>query len=185
MNMYSLKRGDKTMTINEKMVGSKRRKLIISQLRNSNKPITGTEFAEATNVSRQVIVQDISILKAKEEPILATSRGYILQSENKESKIIVVNHTPGQTKEELNIIVDHGVTVKDVTVEHALYGEITASIMVSNRAEVNQFIHKMNETKAPYLLTLTNGIHLHTLEADSLDKIEAACKDLAANNLLL
>lgn len=173
------------MMTNKKMSGSDRQELIINKLRNSHKPITGSEFAEVTNVSRQVIVQDISILKAKKEPILATSRGYILQIENKASKIIVVNHTPDQTEEELNIIVDHGVTVKDVTVEHALYGEITASIMVSNRAEVKQFIHNMNETKAPYLLTLTNGIHLHTLEADSIDKIEAACRDLAANHILL
>lgn len=173
------------MSINEKMSGSARRKLIMEQLRSTDKPITGGEFAEKTNVSRQVIVQDISILKAKKEPILATNRGYILHRQNKTIKIIAVNHTPEQAELELNMIVDHGVTVKDVTVEHALYGEITASIMVSNRAEVDHFIQQMNETKAPYLLTLGNGIHLHTLEADSMEKIDAACKDLAANNMLL
>ena len=173
------------MSINEKMSGSARRKLIIEQLRHSEKPITGSEFAEATNVSRQVIVQDISILKAKKEPILATNRGYILHQQNKAIKIIAVNHTAEQTELELQIIVDHGVTVKDVTVEHALYGEITASVMVSNRAEVDHFIQQMNETKAPYLLTLGNGTHLHTLEADSMEQIEAACRDLATNNILL
>src|SRR5699024_5691638 len=122
------------MSINEKMSGSARRKLIMEQLRSTDKPITGGEFAEKTNVSRQVIVQDISILKAKKEPILATNRGYILHRQNKTIKIIAVNHTPEQAELKLNMIVDHGVTVKDVTVEHALYGEITASIMVSNRA---------------------------------------------------
>lgn len=175
------------MTINDKMSASHRRELIINRLRKTNKPITGSEFAEATNVSRQVIVQDISILKAKKEPILATSRGYMLENKNKNihKQVIAVKHTPAQAEEELNIIVDHGVTVKDVSVEHALYGELTASIMVSNRVEVSQFIYKMNETKAPYLSTLTNGVHLHTLEADSIDKIEAACRSLAAANILL
>jgi len=173
------------MSINEKMAGSARRKLIMNLLHHADKPITGSEFAKETNVSRQVIVQDISILKAKNEPILATNRGYILHRQNKKNKIIVVTHTPEQAEKELNIIVDHGVTVKDVTVEHALYGELTASIMVSNRAEVKQFIQQMNETKAPYLLTLGNGIHLHTLEADSMDQIDAACKELASNNILL
>ena len=175
------------MTTNKKMAASQRQALIIERLHQSNEPITGSEFAKATNVSRQVIVQDISILKAKKEPIIATSRGYMLQNKSghTNSRIIAVNHTPEQAEDELNIIVDHGVTVKDVTVEHALYGEITASIMVSNRVEVKQFIQKMNETKASYLSTLSNGIHLHTLEADSMDKIKAACKSLADENILL
>lgn len=175
------------MTNKEKMSSSQRQALIINRLQQASKPITGSEFAKEANVSRQVIVQDISILKVKKEPIIATSRGYVLESANEDmyQQIIAVNHTPDQTEEELNIIVDHGVTVKNVTVEHALYGEITASIMVSNRIEVSQFIQKMSETKSPYLSTLTEGIHLHTIEADSMNKIEAACKCLAKANILL
>lgn len=170
----------------EKMTASKRQELIISRLQQSDHPITGSEFSDVTNVSRQVIVQDISILKAKKYPILATSRGYLLKNKNGNLKtdIVAVTHTPDQTEEELNIIVDHGVTVKDVTVEHALYGEITASIMVSNRVEVAEFIQKMSETNSPYLSTLTSGVHLHTLESDSIDKINAACKSLAAAHML-
>lgn len=175
------------MTNNKKMSASRRQAMIINRLRQSNQPITGSQFAGEANVSRQVIVQDISILKAKKEPILATSRGYMIERKNDstQSRIVAVKHTPKQTEEELNIIVDHGVTIKDVTVEHALYGEITASIMVSNRMEVKQFIHKMNETKAPYLLTLSEGVHLHTLQADSVEKIDAVCKSLAEANMLL
>lgn len=177
------------MSNKEKMSASRRQELIINRLKKAKKPITGGEFAALTNVSRQVIVQDVSILKAKKEPILATSRGYLIQeknvNKNVKNKIIAVNHAPDQTQEELNIIVDHGVTVKDVTVEHALYGELTASIMVSNRVEVEQFIQKMKETKASFLSTLTKGTHLHTLEADSLAKIKAACKSLKDAKILL
>lgn len=175
------------MSNKEKMAASQRQKLILRYLKKSSDPITGSQFAKMTNVSRQVIVQDISILKAKNIPILATSRGYMLENknDNKVSHIIAVNHTPEQTEEELTRIVDHGVTVKNVTVEHALYGEITASVMVSNRAEVKEFIDKMIETKAQHLSTLTDGIHLHTLEANSMDKIEAACRSLKDANILL
>lgn len=175
------------MTNKEKMSAAHRQSLIISQLKQSTEPITGSEFSDMTQVSRQVIVQDISILKAKKVPIYATSRGYILERKNStlKSKIIAVNHTPEQTEEELNIIVDHGVTVKDVTIEHALYGELTASVMVSNRVEVKAFIKKIHDTNAPYLSTLTEGVHLHTLESDSIDKIKAACKSLAEADMLL
>lgn len=175
------------MSNDEKMIAAERQELILLHLEKSNRPITGSEFSDMTNVSRQVIVQDISILKAKEAPILATNRGYLLENKNENNvqHIIAVNHTPEQTQEELNIIVDNGVTVKDVTVEHALYGEITASVMVSNRMEVRKFVDKINETEALYLSTLTDGIHLHTLKSDSMDKIEVACKDLSTAGILL
>lgn len=171
------------------MSSARRQELIINSLKESSRPITGSEFSSKTNVSRQVIVQDVSILKAKNEPIIATSQGYIYlkkdADEDVKLQIIAVKHTPEQTRTELNIIVDHGVTVKDVKVEHAVYGDLTASVLVSNRTEVNQFVKKIEEKNATYLLSLTDGIHLHTLAADSLDKIEAACKDLSLAGILL
>lgn len=173
----------------DKMIGTERRKLIIKWLKDTRKPITGGEFADKTNVSRQVIVQDVSLLKAKNEPIIATSQGYIYIGDQTDQtsfrRVIPCLHTPEQTREELYIIVDHGVTVNDVKIEHPVYGDLTASIMVSNRKEVDQFINKIKETNASYLAMLTEGTHLHTIEADSTDKIEAACKELNEANMLL
>lgn len=166
----------------EKMPTVERQDFILDLLKKATTPLTGSEIAKMTNVSRQIIVQDISILKAKKEPIVATSQGYIYLHEEKgqplEQMTIVCNHTPEETEKELTIIVDHGVSVKDVIIEHPVYGDLTASIRVSNRKEVDQFIRKIKETNSSYLLTLTGGIHLHTLEADSYDKLEAACRDL-------
>ncbi|MCU9612365.1 transcription repressor NadR [Caldibacillus lycopersici] len=173
----------------EKMSTIDRQNLIISTLKKAKTPITGSEFAKITNVSRQVIVQDISILKAKNEPIVATSQGYIYLNEEAgkelETMVIVCQHSPEQTQEELYRIVDHGVSVKDVIVEHPVYGDLTASIRVSNRKEVDQFIQKIHETNSSYLLTLTDHLHLHTLEADSREKLLAACKDLLAAGILV
>jgi len=172
----------------EKMSALERQKLIVLELKQSNKPITASAFAEKTNVSRQVIVQDVSILKAKREPIIATSQGYIFMDNQVEDKMmrktIVVNHTPEQTLEELYTIVDHGVMVKDVRVEHPVYGDITASIRVSNRKEVDTFYENLREPHATHLSSLTDGLHLHTLEADSLEKIANACKELESMGIL-
>ncbi len=167
----------------KKLVGDDRRAWILQQLKNSPSPITGSELAEQTNVSRQVIVGDITLLKAKNEPIIATSQGYIyLQQASTPpqfEKTIACKHLPGDTENELTILVDHGVTVKDVRVEHPIYGDLTASIMVSNRQEVQQFLEKIKATKASYLSELTEGFHLHTITSNNesnLVKAEAALK---------
>jgi hypothetical protein len=100
-------------------------------------------------------------------------------------RIIASSHTPSAAAEELNLIVDYGVTVKDVTVEHPVYGELTASIMVSNRKEVRDFISKIEETKAAYLSQLTEGLHLHTLTADREEKLEEVSAALKAAGFLV
>jgi uncharacterized protein len=173
----------------KKILGEQRRQLILQWLKESKRPITGAELAAKTNVSRQVIVQDISLLKARNEPIIATSQGYLYLPPNipaqTYTRTIACYHTPEQTKKELYILVDHGITVKDVKIEHPVYGDLTASIMVSNRLEVDQFIQKIEETKSSYLLQLTDGTHLHTIEADSVAKLDAACHALKKAGLLI
>lgn len=174
----------------DKILGEERRNLLVEILSQSDKPITGGELANRTNVSRQVIVQDISLLKAKNYPIIATSQGYVFLNEiNNETKmiekIIACNHAPEQTIEELTIIVDHGVFVKDVIIEHQVYGDLTASIMVGTRNEVKEFIKKIEHNSAAYLSQLTGGLHLHTLQADSPEKLNRACEDLEKAGFLV
>lgn len=163
----------------EKILGEDRRTFLANTLKNATRPMTGRELGELTNVSRQVIVGDITLLKAKKEPIIATNQGYIYIHDTADSKqvekTIVVNHLPEETEEELNILVDHGVTVKDVRIEHPVYGDFSASIMVSNRKEVKDFLQQINEANAIYLSKLAEGgIHLHTISADRLEQIELA-----------
>lgn len=171
------------MTEQKKILGEKRRSIILQLLKDSPVPLTGSELASRTNVSRQVIVGDMTLLKAKNEPILATSQGYmyLTQSPNSYSfeRTIACRHSPQDTEKELNLLVDHGVLVKDVKIEHPVYGDLTASIMVSNRQEVKQFMENIRISRASLLSELTDGIHLHTLSASSiqvLDQAEAALK---------
>lgn len=173
----------------KKVLGEERRNLILHWLQTENKPLKGGELAKRTNVSRQVIVQDISLLKAKNEPILATSQGYVYiknpVEEKKVERIIVSFHPPEKTKEELYLLVDHGVKVKDVRIEHPVYGDLTASVMVETRLEVDEFIKRIESTNASYLSQLTDGTHLHLIEADSEEKLNVACDALKKAGMLV
>ena len=167
----------------KKMLGEQRRFEILKLLKKQNGPITGTDLAKHTNVSRQVVVNDINLLKARNEPIMATSQGYLYVKEQGEAlfeRKIVCMHTASETREEMYTIVDCGVTIKNVIIEHAVYGEITASLLISNRLEVDAFLEKLEETKASLISTLTNGTHLHVIVAPNenlLDKAEARLRE--------
>lgn len=171
---------DKEMhaTMKKKLLGDDRRAELLHILKTRGKPVTGTELARIANVSRQVIVGDITLLKAKNEPIVATAQGYMYfhnsATQQTFERIVACLHGPERTEEELNTLVDLGITVKDVTIEHPVYGDLTASIRVSSRKEVKQFLDKIAATNAAFLSELTDGIHLHTLIAPSEDLLDEA-----------
>lgn len=177
------------MSAGRKILGEERRTLILQYLKQSSDPITGSELAKKTNVSRQVIVNDITILKARNEPIIATSQGYMYlpQSGNDGvfERTIACYHSPDEAEAELNLLVDYGLTVKDVKIEHPVYGDLTASIMVSNRKEVEQFMARIRETNAAFLSELTDGVHLHTVSAKDSRTLDAAEKALKKAGFLL
>lgn len=177
------------MADQKKILGEERRALILQQLKDSPVPLTGSELANRTNVSRQVIVGDITLLKAKNEPIIATSQGYMYFNTNSGTpsfeRTIACHHSPKDTEKELNLLVDHGVLVKDVKIEHSVYGDLTASIMVSNRQEVKQFIEGIKKTNASLLSELTDGIHLHTISATSVKALDKAESALKAEGILM
>ena len=60
------------------MTGSERRNAIINQIRSSSTPVSGKSLAASYDVSRQVIVQDIALIRAAGYDIISTHRGSIL-----------------------------------------------------------------------------------------------------------
>ena len=106
--------------------GEMRRMNILEILNNRTTPVSGTELAGKLGVSRQVIVQDIALLRADNKEIMSTYKGYILHSPDKDSReymrVLRVNHGTEDTLDELQTIVDYGGRVLDVSVEHGLYG---------------------------------------------------------------
>jgi len=173
----------------KKLLGEERRARLLDLLKTSGEPIKGGELAKQANVSRQVIVGDISLLKAKNEPIIATSQGYMYftdpTKQHNYERTIASSHTPEQTEDELNLLVDHGVVIKDVSVEHPVYGDLTASLHIANRKEVKQFIEKVQSNQASYLLELTGGIHMHTISAANEHTLDDAVEALEEAGFLV
>ena len=173
----------------KKMLGDERRQYLFELLKQADGPLKGTELAKLTNVSRQVIVNDMNLLKARNEPIMATSQGYIYMpatpAHTAVERKIVCLHDATQTKEELYAIVDCGVTVKNVSVEHSVYGEITASMMVSNRLEVDDFLARVTATQSSLLSSLTDGTYVHVLTAPTAQQIDMALANLRALGILV
>lgn len=169
------------------MEGDNRRDKIIEMLNQAPEPLSGAALAKQLKVSRQVIVQDIALLRAYDKNILSTNKGYILyQPETKAvyKRTVSVMHTDGQMQDELYTIVDCGAHVLDVVVEHEVYGQITADLFLRSRTDVDEFIEKIAKSKAQPLKTLTNGAHFHTVEADSEDVLARVERQLDARGYL-
>ncbi|MFZ7104043.1 MAG: transcription repressor NadR [Peptococcaceae bacterium] len=163
----------------------RRRQKIIKTLAKAAKPVKGAELSEILGVSRQVIVQDIALLRAEGEQIIATPQGYFLidQSANHVNNVVRVfacRHDSSRGMEkELRIMVENGGKVLDVIVEHPLYGELKGNLMLGEINDVSNFIENLEKSGAEPLSVLTKGIHLHTVEAPSqsiLDKIQEGLK---------
>jgi uncharacterized protein len=164
-----------------------RRRQIVEWMRTRRTPVQGSEIAAHFRVSRQCVVQDVAILRAAGNEILATPQGYRLPEEATHSvrAVLACRHSPERTEEELQILVDHGVRVLDVIVEHPLYGELRGSLMIASRADLQDFLEKVHDTRAMLLLSLTGGVHLHTVEAARDELISRAKAKLRARGILL
>jgi transcriptional regulator of NAD metabolism len=159
------------------MTGEERRKQIIKVLEESTKPVSGTVLAGKMGVSRQVIVQDMALLRATDKNIISTTRGYLLYKEDKSKvkRALAVSHDRDSICEELYTVVDNGGRLLDVSVSHNVYGRITADLIIQNRRDADEFIKKIKEERTAPLFALTNGHHIHTIEADcekDLERIE-------------
>ena len=166
------------------MNGETRRNQILIILADSDGPVSGTSLAKQLNVSRQVIVQDIALLRAAGHDILAMNQGYIMQSRPKVNRVFKVIHTEQDVAEELNTIVDFGGIVKDVFVYHKTYGVIRADMDIKSRLDVENFIEKIKSGKSNLLMDVTSGYHYHTVLADSEPLLDIIQERLAMKGFL-
>lgn len=162
------------------MTGSERRTNIIEQIKSSTSPVSGKALADFFHVSRQVIVQDIALIRASGYDILSTNRGYILNAPLCYSRLFKVQHSDEALEHELNSIVDLGGTIVNVFVNHHVYGKIEADLNIRSRRQVLSFVADIKSGKSSPLKNITSNYHYHKVEADSeetLDMIEHMLKD--------
>ena len=162
------------------MKADERRKEIAAYLMSQKNPVSGSNLSERFGVSRQIIVQDISVLKAAGYEILSTHSGYVVQHSPQVTRVFKVRHTKEQTEDELTTVVNHGAVVEDVFVWHKVYGRVEAKLNIFYPMHVKQFIEGVRSGKSTELMDITGGYHYHTVRADSeeiLDEIEKIFKE--------
>ena len=170
------------------MKSEERREEILTRLQESNSTIKGTDLANIFKVSRQIIVQDVAILRAQGFHIIATPQGYVIpkKDKNKLIKTLALKHkTYEGMQEELQIMIDHGAKVIDVIVEHPVYGEIRGLLDIGYKKELDEFMDKVTKENAEPLSSLTEGIHIHTIEVPDEDSYEKMKLDLIKKNYLV
>lgn len=168
------------------MKADERRNNIVEMLMREKKAIKGTTLAENFNVTRQIIVKDIAILRAKGNNIIATPDGYMINYNNSRIKsIIAVNHSDNDMIKELEIVVKYGGIIEDVIVEHPLYGEIRGLLMIKNLNDLNKYKKSLEEVDARPLSVLTNGVHLHTISVDCPENMDLIKEELKKEGFIL
>lgn len=181
-----------------------RRASLLDALRSADAPVSGGQLANALNVSRQIIVQDIALLREAGANIVATTKGYVLADAaqtatqtttqnaaeqpaaalDEPARTFKVHHEVEQTRDELQTIIALGGRVHNVSISHRAYGRITAPLEVANQADIERFINDIESGKSSPLSTATSGYHYHLVSAPSDEALEAIGRALADKGFL-
>lgn len=166
------------------MNGETRRKEIIARLTGASAPVSASKLAEEFGVSRQVIVQDVALIRASGYSIASLARGYVLETPSQAKRVFKVRHSDEDTEKELNLMVDAGGTVDDVFVFHKCYGLVRAPMDIKSRYHVKQFLDDIASGKSSLLKNVTSGYHYHTVLADSEETLDLIEKNLKEQGFL-
>ena len=164
-----------------------RRNEILKYLQLQDEPVSASTLASHFSVSRQIIVGDIALLRAAGENISATPRGYLFEDKGDAGAIIrevACIHSAADMEKELQICVDNGCSVLDVSVEHPIYGQLTGQLCLSSRYDISQFMELCKSEQAHALSELTDGLHLHRLKCPSQDAYDRVCRELRKAKIL-
>lgn len=160
------------------MNGETRRSEIIKALSASTAPVSATALADKFGVSRQVIVQDIALLRATGNEILSLARGYRIAAPSCCRRVFKVCHTDADVERELNLIIDMGGTVVDVFIFHRTYDTVRAKMGIKSRLDVRNFLSGLASGSSSLLSKATGGYHYHTVEAENEQILDAIGAEL-------
>ena len=166
------------------MTGEERRVTILNMLKEQQLPLSGTALASHFHVSRQVIVQDIALMRAENHNIISTNKGYLFRSQesknNQPMRVFCVRHDTNQVPDEFATVLKLGGHILDVAVEHELYGQIRVDLLIESAQDAEEFYGKLLTCRDNPLKVLTDDCHYHTICAPSeklLDLIEQALRE--------
>ena len=173
-----------------------RRASLLDALRSADAPVSGGQLANTLSVSRQIIVQDIALLREAGANIVATTKGYVLAdtaqtSAQNATQTMTQNaaeqpamRLDDQTRDELQTIIALGGRVHNVSISHRAYGRITAPLEIAGQADIERFINDIESGKSSPLSTATSGYHYHLVSAPSDEALESIGRALADKGFL-
>lgn len=166
------------------MSGEERREKILKILSAGKNPVAGVALAKELNVSRQVIVQDIALIRANGIDIVSTNRGYLINESMECQRVFKVIHSDEEVEEELALMVDHGGKVKDVFVYHKVYGVLKAEMNIKSRVDIKRYMNDIGSGKSNLLKNVTSGYHYHTVIAENEEVLDDIQKELNQRGFL-
>ena len=171
------------------MTGETRRAKILDVLKSQHTPISGTALAKQFHVSRQVIVQDIALMRAENHRILSTNKGYVYRAEelddNQPKRVFWVKHNTEQVLDEFMTVLDLGGKILDVAVGHELYGQIRVDLLIETVQDAHDFVARLAKCKDNPLKVLTDDCHYHTVAAPSEKLLDLIERELNEKGLML
>ena len=171
------------------MTGLQRRTYILQMLKQQGAPLSGTALAKACGVSRQVIVQDIALIRAEHRGILSTNKGYLYRPDSagntQPKRVFFVKHTTDQVLDEFLSVTELGGTVLDVAVEHELYGQIRVDLLIESSDDARDFNQRLRACRDNPLKVLTDECHCHSVAAPSEKLLDLIEKELREKGYLL
>lgn len=162
------------------MKSEERRNKIVAYLKNAALPVSAGALSEQFGVSRQIIVQDIAMLRANGYDVISTSRGYVLDGGGLKSRVFKCRHSLDELVPEAEIVISAGGRIEDVSVSHRVYGTISARLGLSTVTHAEELYRSLKSGASKPLMSVTDGYHYHTVTADSeetLDRIESALRN--------
>lgn len=169
--------------------GDTRRAQILQLLKEHGSPLSGAALAKALGVSRQVIVQDIALIRAENHSILSTNKGYTYRMDGEENtqpkRVFYVRHTTDEVLEEFLTVLELGGTILDVAVEHEIYGQIRADLLIETPQDAQDFVSRLANCKDNPLKVLTDDCHYHTIAAPSEKLLDLIQQELNQKGFLI
>ena len=116
--------------------------------------------------------------------ILSTTKGYVLQQESSCSREFNVRHSQDKAADELNLIVDYGGHVNNISISHRVYGRVSAEMDIRSRQDVSEFVQALQNSHSTVLSNATSGYHYHLVEASSEGRLDLIGKQLGEAGFL-
>ncbi len=169
--------------------GDQRRAQLLRLLNEHGAPLSGAALAKALGVSRQVIVQDIALIRAENHSILSTNKGYIIRTDSTENaqpkRVFHVKHSTANVLDEFLTVLELGGTILDVAVEHEIYGQIRVDLLIETPQDAQDFVDRLAACRDNPLKVLTDDCHYHTVAAPSEKLLDLIGQELARKNFLI